>query len=76
MMLGSINCQSASPASASVRNFGFGEFKDGGFFKQMAVEMADFVFAKRAAFGHDREKFFQRFGKHVSGRQCRSWQFR
>ena len=43
--------------------FGFGEFKDAGFFKQMPVEITNLVFAKRAAFGHDREKFFQRLGK-------------
>ncbi len=58
-----MNCQSASAASASLRDFVFGEFKDGGFLEQMAVEMANLVFAKRAALGHDVEKLFECFGE-------------
>src|SRR2546425_4057816 len=41
----------------------FGEFKNRGFLEQMAVEMADFVFAEWAPFGHDFEKLFECFGK-------------
>ncbi|MCX6911246.1 MAG: hypothetical protein NTY01_24835 [Verrucomicrobia bacterium] len=40
--------------------FILGEFKDGSFLKQMAVEVTDFVFAESAALGHDREKCFER----------------
>ena len=62
-MLGSMNCQSDSPAVGQGAQLGFREFKDGGFLKKMAIEITDFVFAKRAAPGHDRKKFFQGFGK-------------
>src|SRR6266542_2619096 len=45
--------------------FGFGEFKDAGFLKEVAVEMTNFVFAKGAAGGHDGEQLFERLGKEL-----------
>src|SRR5207302_6968156 len=44
-------------------DFFFVQLQDGGFFKKMAVEMFDLVFAESSAGCHRRKKVFERFGE-------------
>src|SRR5439155_10241803 len=46
-------------------DFSLGQFKDGRFLEQVAVEVASCLGAEVPPFGHDAEKFFQQFGKQA-----------